>query len=103
MTTDSIEAAVRAAADELTTPECPWHEACPGGCEAAQAHARAVVDAVRRPLTTAAQAYVLRDVANWIGARALTGPLTLDEICAHLRRHADLVEQPSTATRKATP
>jgi hypothetical protein len=43
LTDDLIEAAAR----ELTTPECPWHEGCAGACEAAQAHARAVLNAVR--------------------------------------------------------
>jgi hypothetical protein len=83
-----------AAVAELTTPECPWHEGCAGDCEAAWSHARAVIDAVRGPIAAKAQAYVLRDVANWIGARALTGPLTLDEVCAHMRHRADVVEQP---------
>ncbi|HEX2142999.1 MAG TPA: hypothetical protein VHG10_00685 [Glycomyces sp.] len=42
--------AERAAAAELTNPECPWHETCTGSCDAARSHARAVVDAVRGPM-----------------------------------------------------
>lgn len=51
MTTERIptipDNLVQAAAAELTTPECLWHDTCTGACEAAQAHARAVINAVR--------------------------------------------------------
>jgi hypothetical protein len=92
MTIDPIEAAVHAAAVELTTPECPWHEACNGACEAAQAHARAVVDAVRRPLAAAAQATAYRDAASWIEQ---AGAVTPAEITDHLTRRAEHLESTS--------
>lgn len=80
--------AERAAAAELTTPECPWHESCPGGCEAAQAHARAVIDASRRPIANAAQARLLREIVHQIE----TGALPLDQAPAYMRRRADSLD-----------
>lgn len=50
------------------------------------------VDAAVRGSIAAAQAYVLRDVADWIWARALTGAITLDEIVAHMRKRAYLLQ-----------
>jgi hypothetical protein len=84
----AIDTAVQAAAAELTTPECPWHENCGGACEAAQSHARAVVDAVRRPIVARSQASAYRDAASWIETTGATPA----EIIAHLRVRADHLE-----------
>lgn len=72
---------VQAAAAELTTPECPWHDTCTGACEAAQAHARAALNAVRPVLLAetdrlraenTAQAGRIAEAEglarNWVGA-----------------------------------
>jgi hypothetical protein len=88
MTTDHSDL-TEAAARELAAPECLWHDGCDGTCTETMSHARAVVDAVRRPLVAAAQATAYRDAASWIET---AGPLTTTEITDHLRRRADHLE-----------